>query len=318
MADDPLFGHDIFVYTGGRAPHDVKRVRICETIDTIPNYAFYECVRLIEVEGHDRLKKIEGNAFDHCCSLRRLKKMGGVIEVGDRAFNDCYVLSELVFDKLEIIGRIAFGHCRSLVSFSIPSVRRVGENAFWDCTALTDAVFGKDLERIEGGAFHSCTALRRIAIPWKDGFIVHDHAFHNCKKLIRVDSLVGGIHNTISSLHMERWKSDMKEEVERINQTLPDTQSPKGAAINQWNRSVLRRMEHYRAEHKVLVKEAMTLLELALWKVKLDKEGKYNLEEEGKKAKKARIDEESTRKEHRVTCGANIVIKNVLPFLVLK
>jgi len=28
-------------------------------------------------------------------------------------------------------------------------------------------------------------------------------------------------------------------------------------------------MEHYRNEHKVPVKEAMTLLELALWKAKL-------------------------------------------------
>ena len=63
----------------------------------------------------------------------------------------------------------------------------------------------------------------------------------------------------------------------------------------------------------------MTLLELALWKAKLlYGEGKCNLEEEGKKSKKAKIDVDSARKEHRVTCGANIVIKNVLPFLALK
>jgi hypothetical protein len=65
----------------------------------------------------------------------------------------------------------------------------------------------------------------------------------------------------------------------------------------------------------MLVKEAMTLLELALWKAKL-LEG--DLKEGGKKAKKARIDDVSARKDHRVTCGANIVIKNVLPFLALK
>jgi hypothetical protein len=77
-------------------------------------------------------------------------------------------------------------------------------------------------------------------------------------------------------------------------------------------------MEHYKTEHKMLVKEAMTLLELALWKAKLlneTEEKKCNVDEVRKKAK---IDTEAARKENRVTCGASIVIKNVLPFLALK
>ena len=32
----------------------------------------------------------------------------------------------------------------------------------------------------------------------------------------------------------------------------------------------------------------------------------------------AKIDVNSAREEHRVTCGASIVIKNVLPFLALE
>ena len=35
-------------------------------------------------------------------------------------------------------------------------------------------------------------------------------------------------------------------------------------------------------------------------------------------AKNAKIDTQAARKEHRVTCGASIVIKNVLPFLALE
>jgi len=77
-------------------------------------------------------------------------------------------------------------------------------------------------------------------------------------------------------------------------------------------------MEHYRTEHQTLLKEAMMLLELALWKTKLLNEAgekKCNVDEV---RKKARIDTEAARKEHRVSCGASIVIKNVLPFLALK
>ena len=112
----------------------------------------------------------------------------------------------------------------------------------------------------------------------------------------------------------------MEQEIDRINQTLPNIRAiEKTTAIQQWITNVLNRMEHYKTEHHILLKEAMTLLELALWKAKLLKEG-----EEEKKckvnvvAKNAKIDTEAAWKEHRVTCGANKVIKNVLPFLALE
>ena len=59
------------------------------------------------------------------------------------------------------------------------------------------------------------------------------------------------------------------------------------------------------------------LLELALWKAKLlcDKEDRSG---EGQ-TKKAKVDSESAaRKDRRVTCGADVVIKNVLPFLQME
>ena len=301
---------DIFVYTGGEqeVPRDVKRVRIAENIDTIPCDAFRGCELLIEVKGHKKLKKIETWAFDDCYSLRWLTKMNGVVEIGDHAFMSCHALSDLEFGKLEIIGNISFAWCKSLRSINLPSIRRVGVNAFFNCTALREAVFGENLGRIES-AFNQCTSLRRIAIPLKDGLIVEDRAFIGCGNLSRVD-LVGEIHKTISSLHMESWREEIKEEIDRINQTLPDVPSgrEKTVAIKEWIESVIDRIEHYKAEHQILLKEAMVLLELALWKAKLDDNG-------------SNIDTESVevvREEHRVTCGANIVIKNVLPFLALK
>jgi hypothetical protein len=94
----------------------------------------------------------------------------------------------------------------------------------------------------------------------------------------------------------------MKEEIDRINQILPDAQcgKEKTEAIKEWIESVMDRIEHYKVEHKVLVKEAMTLLELALWKAKLTDENDGN---------------ETARQERRITSGSSIVIKNVLPFL---
>ena len=312
-------GDDIFVYMGGEqeVPRDVRRAKIDESVDTIAEGVFAHCTQLTDLEGHDKLKKIEGHAFICCRRLRRMNKMNGVIEIEANAFDSCHALSELEFEKLGIIGFAAFLRCNSLRSIYFPSIRRVGEHAFQDCVALTEAKFGEDLEEVGEYAFHD-SALRSIAIPLKDNLTFINHAFVGCDNLSRVD-IVGGIHETISSLHLDSWKDDVREEIKSINQTLPDTLTVEMTPIiRQWIRSVLRDTEHYKVEHKVLVKEAMTLLELALWKAKLlDEEGR-KCEAEKKMSQRAKIDKESTRNEHRVTCGANIVIKNVLPFLALK
>ena len=300
------------MYTGGEqeVPRDVKRVRIAENIDTIPARVFNNCRQLIEVEGHDKIKKIERGAFYCCTRLRSVTKMTSLIEIEVCAFSSCKALRELEFDKLEIIGDSAFNFCESLRSISMPSVRRVDKSAFSNCSTLMDAVFGRDLERIEGNALKGCDALSRISIPLKHGMIAEDNIFNRCDKLSNVDVVVGGIHTTISSLHMESWRDEMGEEIDRINQTLPNILADlKTRAIQQWITRVLSRMEHYKSEHKILVKEAMTLIELALWKAKLLNEADEKKCNVDVVTKKAKIDSEAARKEHRLTCGASIVIK---------
>ena len=236
----------------------------------------------------------------------------GVIEIGDWAFFFCDALNDLEFDKLVIIGYRAFSHCKSLKSISLPSVRRVGICAFMCCTALTDPAFGGDLERIGLSAFYECTALTRIAIPLKDGLIIEDRVFNGCENLSRVDFVVRTRETIFSSLHMETWRDEMKEEIDRINQTLPEIPpGEKTETVQQWIRSVLDKMEHYKTEHNVLLKEAMTLLELALWKAKLIDEN------DGNESELTFVQRKRARQERRITSGASIVIKNVLPFLQL-
>ena len=107
----------------------------------------------------------------------------------------------------------------------------------------------------------------------------------------------------------------MNDEINRINQVLPNTPADdKTAVIRRWMESLLGKMDHYKPEHKRYVKEGITLLELALWKAKLDEKQDNAVERDSMKAK---VDAASARKGKRITCGADIVIKNVLPFLKL-
>ena len=43
----------------------------------------------------------------------------------------------------------------------------------------------------------------------------------------------------------------------------------KNVVLEAWIVTVIERMDHYKSEHRLLLKEAMTLLELALWKANL-------------------------------------------------
>jgi len=57
--------------------------------------------------------------------------------------------------------------------------------------------------------------------------------------------------------------------------------------------------------------EATTLLELALWKNKLNDHGV-----EERQNKKMKIEESDLRGQCRINCGADIVIQHVLPYLL--
>ena len=76
--------------------------------------------------------------------------------------------------------------------------------------------------------------------------------FSNCDNLTTVD-LVGG-------MLLESWRNEMNQFIDCINQDLRKLRAWENAdAIQEWIRSVINRMEHYKAQ--TLLKEDMTQLE---------------------------------------------------------
>ena len=89
--------------------------------------------------------------------------------------------------------------------------------------ALTNVKLGNKLERIEERAFGHTVTLERITIPVKDGWITNDYnIFQNCSNLNHVDLTEGELHETIDALYLEEWRNDMNQEIDLINQLLPD------------------------------------------------------------------------------------------------
>eukprot|EP00984_Skeletonema_dohrnii_P001627 scaffold518_cov78-Skeletonema_dohrnii-CCMP3373.AAC.3 len=281
---------EIFVYMGGDqvVPKNVRRVRIDKSVKCIAMEAFCDCKYLIHVEFHDGIEIIRVWAFNNCISLKRVKLLG----VKEIEFDNCICLVDAEFgDELETIGHQVFYDCTSLRSVAMPSVRNFGSLSFCNCKQLTDL----DL------------ALNCI---------IGDDVFFNCPKLTKIN-LVGGIHQTVASLHLERWRNEMKGEINRINHVLRNASAlEKTPAVRNWMDSVTCRLEHYKAEHYALLKEATILLELALWKTNLDDNNGVVLEEEGVRTTRGK--RKRARKDRSVTSGASIVIKSVLPFLQLE
>ena len=309
--------NEVFVYMGGnqQVPDEVRRARIHKSVKTVRARAFQYRRQLISVEFHDGVEIVEEYAFDGCYSLRGMIKLLGVKIIKVCAFQHCRSITDVEFgDKLETIEYAAFNSCKALRSIRIPSVRTIEKHAFVNCTDLFDVECGEGLRTLELRAFADCSNLKWITLPLK-GDMIENRVFDGCVKLTIVD-LVGGIHNTVASLHFESWRNEMNNEINRINQILPTfTAWHKTGAIQRWIGTVIGCLNRYKTEHKAILKEATALLELALWKANLDDYGEDRLERDG--VRTTRGSRKRARKEICVTSGASIVIKNVLPFLQL-
>ena len=63
------------------------------------------------------------------------------------------------------------------------------------------------------------------------------------------------------------------------------------------------------------LKEIMIILELALWKLRMNEKSFH--EEAIRCQKKIKTDESSIRRQCRITCGADVIIQHVLPYLII-
>ena len=346
-------------------PRNVTHVRIHKSVKIITASAFQDCENLVWIKMHRGVEIIGSYAFCGCSSLRRIK-LTGVRIIERVAFSRCTAMEDVEFgDKLEMVGGSAFLGT-SLRNVKLRKVRTIGSNAFSGCEQLIGVELSKDLERIGYGAFSGCPRLRRIAIPLKHNLFERCDVFENCEDLSQVD-LVGGVHKfDLFSLPFDSWRNEMNEEIGRINKVLPNTSALKyyadletrverinlglpsfttglniGTSLKQfrsddktvaiilWIGRVLYRIKQYKSKHYTLLKskEDMTLLELALWKAKLEELERDDeisdlcalLREDMTLQHSHREDNlpnvDADRHEARVMCGANVIIPHVFSFL---
>lgn len=174
----------------------ITKVIIPDGIESIGNYAFYNCTSLTTVEmpyviseGTTKYLTVIGTgAFRGCTSLTTLNignpedKCAPIAYIGAYAFMDCTSLKSINLRTVTWMETMAFYGCTSLVSVDLPLLSRCGTGAFYGCTSLVDVKLYEDTV-IGNYMFTGCSKLASVTIP---GEAIGAYAFADCSRLATV------------------------------------------------------------------------------------------------------------------------------------
>ena len=291
----------VFDYTGIEErkdiPKDVTIVRFHSSVKEVGVRMFKECSQLKEVVLNEGLQKIGVQLFYHCKSLESITLPSTLIEIGSYAFAGCSSLREVVLNEtLRTIGVAAFASCLSLEHITFTStVTDIGAAAFCSCSGLETVILNEGLKKMGESVFVSC-ASKRITIPHTITEIC-DRTFACCPNLREV-GLHEGIQKISSSSFancdsLERFtfpnlsyrldaiiQAGKYVDVENKVDSIRDLVHRRGSELfvsearvqgPNWirTRGILGRIGRLITYYEL--REATTLLELAIWKSKIDK-----------------------------------------------
>ena len=170
--NDPDNEEDIFVYMGGDmiVPRDVVRCRVHPSVTVITAMAFFNCMKLEEIELCEGILEIEEYAFGACMRLKRVNIPSTVTVIHDQAFSCCVMMKEVeLCEGLLEIRDEAFDGCIGLENITFPSTlksigNRAFDHAFNALISFTPFSLPNGIERLGDKAFHS-GKLTHFRIP---------------------------------------------------------------------------------------------------------------------------------------------------------
>lgn len=145
----------------------LKTVSISSGIQSIGDFAFYNCKYITQITIPDSITSIGAYAFQDCINLFYITIPDSVLYFGSRSFKGCINLNSIkIPDGVVDIQKETFMNCSSLKKILIPeSIKNIGNNAFYGCNSLTSVFIPNGVSIIESGTFYSCSSLNSITIP---------------------------------------------------------------------------------------------------------------------------------------------------------
>jgi hypothetical protein len=165
----------------------IEDLYIPDSITTIEDDAFADCIRLQNIILPNSITCIGSNAFEGCSSLREIVLPHSLEAIRVRVFKDCTSLENVYIpDCVEYIDVAAFMGCTSLTSVVIPCQAIIESSAFQGCSSLT-AISLPILINEEGlgsQILEGCKALKKISYPYR---AIPERMFGLCVNLEEID-----------------------------------------------------------------------------------------------------------------------------------
>ena len=266
-----------FEYTGMEmeedVPEDVTIVRFHSSVKEIREDIFKECRQLKEAVFNEGLQKIGRNAFYNCFKLKCINLPSTLIEIGDSAFYNCYQLENIKLPSMLIeIGDAAFSTCRRLETVILNvGLKKIGEAAFACCTSLERITIPRTVTEISKQTFWGCENLMEIGLH--EGIErIHQSAFGGpFLQRLKFPNLSTRLETVI-----QLGQTDVEDKIDNISDLVERSGSEMFVSDVRFvqgphwitTRGILGRIDRLLTYYEL--KEATTLLELALWKSNID------------------------------------------------
>ena len=183
--------------------NEITELVIPDGVESIGNYAFWDCKGLTSVTIPEGVTSVGSYAFAYCSGLTSVTIPEGVTSIGNGAFEGCIHLTNMTFPlSLTSIGVGAFLGCFSLTKVIVPDIAAwchinfgnpaanplsYAKHLFYNNanTEITDLVIPGGVTSINDYAFYYCSGLTSVTIP--DGVTsIGNYAFNFCSGLTSV------------------------------------------------------------------------------------------------------------------------------------
>lgn len=180
IQDNVIFtadGKTIHTVAGGKT----GTYSIPETVTTIADYAFTECVNLTEITIPNSIDNVGIWVFNGCASLKTITVPDSLTIIPYRMFACCDNLKTVKLpDTITSVEGEAFAFCNRLEHVNIPdTVTSLGQSAFRDCTSLQEINIPEGITVLPYWLFACCESLTSVTIPASVSKIEFD-AFRDC------------------------------------------------------------------------------------------------------------------------------------------
>ena len=155
----------------------LKSVKLPDSLETIGEIAFQDCINLSDIQFGKGLKSIGNNAFAMCNSLTELTFPDSLEIIDKSAFSECVNLKEVKCGaSLKTIGKYAFMKCYNLKKVTLnEGLESIREMVFMDCYLLEEINIPNTVKKIEMGTFVD-TSIRKLVLPESVEYVA-DNAF---------------------------------------------------------------------------------------------------------------------------------------------